>query len=155
MVKLRLDHVTAVVADVGSAARTLERLFGEAPIAEVTLPGLSVRTFALGETEIHLTAPNGVGPVGDHLRAHGPGLHHFAVRLDDLDAGIEELASRGFATLGAPIETAPGLREVFLDPRTTGGLMIQLVERRGGPDADRALDPVGVEQLVATTPTGR
>src|SRR4051812_40775342 len=127
---MKIDHVTAIVGDVEVAASVLERLLGEKPTATVRLPGMDIRSFRVGESEIHVNAPTGPGPVEAHYQKHGGGYHHVALRVDDLDATIVQLAARGLAPLGAPIETAPGLREIFLDPGTTGGLMIQLVERR-------------------------
>ena len=66
----------------------------------------------------------------EYYSRHGPGYHHLALCVDDIDATLVDLKKRGFLPLGAPIETAPGLREVFLDPATAGDMMIQLVERR-------------------------
>src|SRR6185436_10725314 len=106
----RFDHLSAVVGDIDAAATAIERLLGVAPGASLTLPGMAIRSFPLGDGEIHLLAPTGPGPVDEHHRAHGAGLHHFALRVAHLDAALEELASRGFPALGAPIETAPGLR---------------------------------------------
>jgi hypothetical protein len=68
--------------------------------------------------------------VADSSLKHGAGYHHLALRVEDLDRALGELSTRGFTPLGVPVETAPGLREVFLDPAGTGGLLVQLVERR-------------------------
>lgn len=143
---MKPDHVTAVVADVEAAAEMLARLLERAPVAAVTLPGMAVRTFVVDGVEIHVNAPTGPGPVADFFKASGPGIHHLALRLEDLDAGLVGLHARGFRTLGAPVETAPGLREVFLDPRTTCGLFIQLVERREA--AGQAPEAGKVAELV-------
>jgi methylmalonyl-CoA/ethylmalonyl-CoA epimerase len=143
---VRLDHVTAIVGDLDAATEALRRLFGTGPVAETVLPGMSVRTFSSGGVEIHLNVATGPGPVAEYHRAHGPGFHHLALQFPDLDAALAELSTRGFRLLGAPVETAPGLREVFLDPATTAGLWIQLVERRGGEAV--ALDGAAVDELV-------
>jgi catechol 2,3-dioxygenase-like lactoylglutathione lyase family enzyme len=144
---LRFDHITAVVGDVDAAAEAMKRLLGVPPAASLSLPGMAIRSFALVDGEIHLTAPTGSGPVDDHYRAHGASFHHIALRVADLDASLSELSSRGFRPLGDPIETAPGLREVFLDPATAGGLLIQLVERRH-PTDPHDLDPVSIRSLA-------
>lgn len=150
MNKIDFDHVTAVVSDLDAAVAALRKLLGEPPSAKVELPGMAIRSFPLGDGEIHLTTPTGPGPVEDHHRAHGPGFHHLALRVPDLDAKLAELAARGFRTLGPPVETAPGLREVFLDPAGVGGLWIQIVERRMVTDAIE-LDPVSIRDLAAQT----
>ena len=144
---MKIDHVTAIVADRASAASALARLRGEAPASSVELPGMAISTFALGGVEIHVNAPTGEGPVQDHLRAHGEGYHHLALSTDDLDAEIARIEGLGFRVLGAPVETAPGLREIFVDPRTAGGLLIQLVERRDAVSAS-ALHGNAVDALA-------
>jgi methylmalonyl-CoA/ethylmalonyl-CoA epimerase len=145
---MKLDHVTALVADAEVAADVLRRLLGAAPVAALNLPGMSIRSFRIGDAELHVNAPTGPGPVDDHYRRHGASYHHLALRVDDLDAAIAELPSRGFAALGPPVETAPGLREVFLDPNTTGGMLIQLVERRISTSESYALDGAAVSRLA-------
>ena len=145
---MTLDHITAVVPDADVAADVLQRLLGTAPVAALSLPGMLIRSFRLGEAEIHVNAPTGPGPVDDHHRRHGAGYHHLALRVDDLDETMAELPLRGFSLLGAPVETAPGLREVFLDPRTTGGMMIQLVERRMSVPEGYALDGAAIARLA-------
>lgn len=109
-----------------------------------------IATFQLGDIELHLNAPTGPGPVEDHHKAHGTSFHHIAFTVADLDLELPVLRDRGFETLGAPVETAPGLREVFLDPRGTGGLWIQLVERRADVTVED-LNSDGVGQLARST----
>lgn len=148
MSALRFDHITAIVADAEAAAEAMTRLLGAGPVERVNLPGMAIRTFKLGDGELHVNAPTGPGPVEDHYRKHGAGLHHLALLVPDLDATLVELASRGFTPRGVPVETAPGLREVFLDPATAGGLLIQLVERRSNAGA-RELDAAEVDKLAS------
>jgi len=132
------DHVTAVVADADAAADALRRLLGAEPVAIVALPGMAIRSFRVGN-----------GPVDEHLRRHGASYHHLALAVEDLDASIAELGGRGFAMLGAPVETAPGLREVFIDPRTAGGMLIQLVERKLAVSERYEVDGAAVARLAA------
>jgi 4-hydroxyphenylpyruvate dioxygenase-like putative hemolysin len=147
-VRVALDHVTAVVGELGPAARALESISGASLSPEIKIPGMVIRTLRLGDVELHVNAPDGPGPVKAFHDAHGAGLHHVALRVDDLDVAITALAALGLATLGAPVESAPGLREVFLDPARVGGLWVQLVERRGDVHASD-LDAGAVARLAA------
>lgn len=148
MIRATVDHVTVVVPDLHAARDAFVRLLGAEPTHAVTLPGMDIRTFRVGDVELHVNAPTGPGPVKDfHDAVGGAGYHHLALRVDDLDEALASARRDGFSTLGVPVETAPGLREVFLDPRTTGGILVQLVERTG-PDADR-IDGDKVAELVA------
>ena len=145
---MKIDHITAVVTDAEAAASAIGRLLGKEPVAVVTLPGMSIRSFLIGDAELHLNAPTGPGLIEEHHRQHGPGYHHLALSVEDLDATLAELPAKGIAALGAPVETAPGLREVFLDPKTTGGVIIQLVERRIVTHDARTLDEASVGRLA-------
>lgn len=144
----RVDHVTVVVPDLGATASALTRLLGVEPTHAITLPGMEIRTFRVGDVELHVSAPTGPGPVqAFHDAVGGAGYHHLALRVADLDAVLADARDDGFAILGAPVETAPGLREVFLDPRTTGGALIQLVERTAATNA--VIDGVAVAALAS------
>jgi methylmalonyl-CoA/ethylmalonyl-CoA epimerase len=145
---MKVDHVTAIVPDASAAADAMRRLLGQEPVATVSLPGMDIRSFRVGDVEIHVNAPTGDGPVQDHFRAHGPSFHHVALRVDDLEQTLNALSARGFSALGQPVETAPGLREVFLDPRTAGGMLIQLVERTNTGTESYKVDSSAVSKLV-------
>jgi catechol 2,3-dioxygenase-like lactoylglutathione lyase family enzyme len=139
MVTARIDHVTAIVPDADRAAGAIAKLLGLGPARPFALPGMEIRTLRVGGVELHLNAPTGDGPVrAFHERMGGAAYHHVALTVDHLDAALAVFRAKGFATLGDPIATAPGLREVFLDPATTGGLLLQIVERcHDGPRRTR------------------
>lgn len=125
-----IDHVTAVVGDLEAASSALRTLLRCTPVGDVRMASMGVRTFRLGESELHLATPRGRGPVEDFYRTRGGGFHHLALKFDELDAALSWLRTLGVRTLGDPVETAPGLREVFFDPASTAGMLIQAVERR-------------------------
>jgi len=147
---MKIDHLTAIVENADQAASMLSRLLGAEPIGSTDLAGMRIHTFRVGNVELHVNAPTGEGPVQTYLREHGSSFHHLALRVDDLDSTLAELEGRGFKPLGAPCMTAPGLREVFIDPRTTGGVLIQLVQRDAHV-APEALNDAAVAALVGST----
>jgi len=142
-----VDHVTAVVSDADEAGAALSRLLGIEPCASLDLSNMAIRSFRVGDAEIHVNSPRGPGIVEDHFSRHGASIHHLALRVEDLVTSLEELSKRGFRSLGAPIETAPGIWEVFLDPTTTAGLWIQVVQRNKGLASD--FDASAVEALAS------
>jgi methylmalonyl-CoA/ethylmalonyl-CoA epimerase len=146
--RAEVDHVTVIVPDADATQAALSKLLGVEPSHSLALPGMAIRTFRLGDVELHVNAPTGPGPVKDFFERSGnAAYHHVALRVQSLDEALERAGAAGFRTLGAPVETAPGLREVFLDPRTTGGVMLQLVERR--EVATSELDASAIEALVS------
>lgn len=130
---MRVDHVTAFIENAEATARLLSVLFGLEPTHSTELANMRIFTFRIGDVELHVNQPTGPGPVHDWYQKHGPGFHHLALTVDNLENMQSALEKKGFRFLGQPVETAPGLREVFLDPQSTAGLMIQLVERKNVP----------------------
>ncbi len=143
----RVDHITFVVSDLDRTTTALERVLGRPATPAISLTGMAVRTLRVGDAELHINTPRGAGPVADFLRARGPGIHHVAIAVDDLDVAIDVLAGRGVRTLGIPKDTAPGLREVFIDPASVDGVVLQLVERRGKAPLNQ-LDIAALERLL-------
>jgi methylmalonyl-CoA epimerase len=72
--------------------------------------------------------PAGSGPIAKFIAKRGPGLHHVALRSRDVDADLAALAPAGVTPLkGYPATGLRGSRVAFLDPKTTGGVLFELV----------------------------
>ena len=67
--------------------------------------------------------------VGKFVAARGPGLHHVALRVDDLGAAVDRLKSRGYRVLHEPRIGAGGHRYVFVHPHSTGGVLLELIQK--------------------------
>lgn len=73
--------------------------------------------------------PRADGPVGRYLDEHGPGMHHLAVRTDDIGAALDRARARGVELVDE--EPRPGARGhdvAFLHPRSTGGVLFEFVQ---------------------------
>ena len=130
---LSLDHVAIAVPQLDEAiVRFVEDLGLELTGTE-DVQSARTRTAFLpvsGPTTIELITPlDGAGPVAKHLDKRGPGLHHLAFRTDDLDADVARLRARGWRfTTDAPFAGAHGTRVMFVHPKSTGGVLIELAE---------------------------
>lgn len=151
---MELDHVTAIVDDLERVSAMLEALLGITPVGEAEVAGMRIRTFRIGGVEVHVNQPIEHGAPRAHLEAHGPSFHHVAFRCRDLDETLATLTERGLTTAGEPVETAPGLTEVFLSPSATGGLPIQLVQRRTREPSELALGSDAVRALAESVSSG-
>lgn len=142
MTVLHLDHVAIATPDLeeGSAPYVALGLIPEGPDEEVTSQGVRVRAFVVGETLIELLAPTGPdGPVAAFLARRGPGLHHTAYRVADLEAEMGRLRGEGARFLSeAPLPGRAGTRVAFLHPKWGAGTLIELVERPAGAPAHGA-----------------
>lgn len=127
-----LDHVAIATPDLetGSAPYLALGLTPEGPDEEVASQGVRVRAFEVGETLIELLAPTRPdSPVAAFLTRRGPGLHHTAYRVADLEAEMARLGAAGARFLSqAPTPGRAGTRVAFLHPKWGAGTLIELVE---------------------------
>ncbi|SMB95141.1 VOC family protein [Deinococcus hopiensis] len=133
---LGLDHVAIATPNLeaGSAPYLALGLTPEGPDEEVGGQGVCVRAFVVGETLIELLAPTREdSPIATFLQKRGPGLHHTAYRVADLDAEISRLQALGARFLSnSPSPGRSGTRVAFLHPRWGEGTLIELVEHPAG-----------------------
>lgn len=132
----RIDHIGVAVEDLDAALELYEAGF-QMPMVHretVTEQGVEAVLLDVGDGHVELLAPLGPDtPVGKFMAKNGAGLHHVAYAVDDIDATLERLAEVGIKL----IDTQPriGIREsrvAFLHPRSTGGVLTEIVEPAGG-----------------------
>lgn len=128
---LPLDHVAIAVESIAASLPLYESLLGSSgsPIEHVESQGVSVTFIGTGPGRIELIEPSAAETaVGRFLARRGPGLHHIAYRVPDLDAALAQLAADGMELIDrTPRAGAYGHRVAFLHPRSTGGVLIELV----------------------------
>ncbi|MEO8092700.1 MAG: methylmalonyl-CoA epimerase [bacterium] len=131
-----IDHVGVAVSDLEAALALYEGTLGMALVHRETLAeqGVEAALLEVGDSHVELLRPTGPQtPVGKFIERHGEGLHHVAYRVADIDATLGELR-RAEVTL---IDEAPrvGIRRsrvAFLHPKSTGGVLTELVEPAAG-----------------------
>jgi methylmalonyl-CoA epimerase len=132
----RIDHVGVAVADLGDAISLYEGSL-EMPLVHretVDEQGVEAALLDVGDGHVELLRPLGPEtPVGRFMARSGPGLHHVAYRVTDIDATLERLAATGVELID---ETARigirGSRVAFLHPRSTGRVLTEIVEPAKG-----------------------
>lgn len=129
MKHLGLDHLALAVADTEAAlAVWRDRLGFPVVCSEVVNHGAFRLTHLdLGNTHLQLVEPLLPGhPLHTWLREHGPGLHHFCLRVADVGASREELRAAGLAGDIAPHQGTQGKRALFLLKDATGGVQVEI-----------------------------
>ena len=132
---MTLDHI-GIAAASPAADALFQRLLGIAPYKTETVDREGVRTVFFGDGKAGrapklelLHALHDASPVAGFLTKRGPGLHHLAFEVDDLEAEMARVAADGFRLLAdAPKPGADGKRIVFLHPKDTGGVLVELVQ---------------------------
>jgi methylmalonyl-CoA/ethylmalonyl-CoA epimerase len=132
----RIDHIGVAVEDV-DAAIALYRDSFEMELAHretVESQGVEAVLLDVGEGHVELLRPLGPEtPVGKFLSRQGPGLHHVAYAVDDIDATLERLAAAGLDLIDSEARIGiRGSRVAFLHPRSTGGVLTEIVEPAEG-----------------------
>ena len=94
--------------------------------------GVNTRFFGVGESKIELLEPlTEDSPVGKFLEKRGPGLHHIALEVEGLDAYVARLKAANIRLLSdEPQLGAHGMRIIFIHPKSTGGVLIELSEQQ-------------------------
>ncbi len=131
-----IDHVGVATDDLETAIGLYEGRLGMRLAHRETVDSQGVEAVLLdvGETHVELLRPLGEETaVGKFLARRGPGLHHVAYRTADIERTLEELKETGIELIDAKPRT--GIREsrvAFLHPRSTGGVLTEIVEPAAG-----------------------
>jgi methylmalonyl-CoA epimerase len=128
----RIDHIGVAVEDLDAGIALYEKSF-EMQLAHretVEEQGVEAVLLDVGEGHVELLAPLGPDtPVGKYLARKGPGLHHVAYAVADIDATLRRIAAAGVETIDSEARVGiRGSRVAFLHPRSTGGVLTEIVE---------------------------
>ena len=131
----RIDHIGIAVDDLDAAIALHEQTYGMRTVHRETLAEQGVEAVLLdvGENHVELLRPLGDDtPVGRFLAKRGPGLHHVAYRVDDVDAALRALREQGMRLIDEEPRTGiRGSRVAFLHPAASGGVLTELVQPVG------------------------
>jgi methylmalonyl-CoA/ethylmalonyl-CoA epimerase len=131
-----IDHVGVAVEDLDAAIALYEGTF-RMPVAHretVEDQGVEAVLLDVGACHVELLRPLGDDTaVGKFLAKRGPGLHHVAYRVDDIETVLHQLRDEGVELIDSePRVGIRGSRVAFLHPRATGGVLTELVEPAPG-----------------------
>jgi methylmalonyl-CoA epimerase len=125
-----IDHLGIAVESLDRAAE-FYRSIGLDVEQRKTVAGETVRVAVLpaGDSRIELLEPSDAdSPIGKFLAGNGPGLHHVALRVPDLNAAVERLRACGARLLDEPRRGAGGHLYVFVHPASAGGILLELIQ---------------------------
>lgn len=125
---LSFNHYAVAVPSLEEAQATYGPLTGASPSEIEELPSQGVRVLFLGALEL-IEPLHPDTTVGRFIARHGPGLHHVAYTTPDIVAELRRLAALGYALIDEePRPGAFGHQVAFVHPRSTGGVLMELVE---------------------------
>jgi len=132
----KIDHVGVAVEDLDAAIALYEDSFAMSLAHRETVEEQGVEAVLLdvGDGHVELLRPLGPDtPVGKFLAKRGAGLHHVAYAVEDIDATLEKLSAAGLELIDSEARTGiGGSRVAFVEPRSTGRVLTEIVEPVGG-----------------------
>jgi methylmalonyl-CoA epimerase len=127
----RVHHIGIAVNNLKESAALFEKLLGiKAEIHEAASQKVTEACFKLGDgAEIDLLEPMGPdSTVAKFLEKRGEGLHHIALEVDDIDAGLKEMADKGIQLIDKAGREGVAGQIGFLHPKSANGVLIELIE---------------------------
>jgi methylmalonyl-CoA/ethylmalonyl-CoA epimerase len=128
----RIDHIGVAVEDIDAAMELYRDGLGMREQHRETVESFGVEAVLLevGDGHVELLRPlSPESAVGRYLEKNGPGIHHVAYQTDDIDSALGEVRAAGLRLIDE--EPRTGIRQsrvAFLHPKTTGGVLTELVE---------------------------
>lgn len=128
----RIDHIGVAVEDLDAALKLYADTL-KMPVVHretVTEQGVEAILLDVGENHVELLAPLGPDtPVGKFLAKKGPGLHHVAYQVADVDATLAALKAAGTRLIDeTPRIGIRNSRVAFVHPASTGGVLTEIVQ---------------------------
>lgn len=131
---MKIEHLGIAVKDLGLSNELFAKLLGQRHYKQETVEreGVTTSFFGAGESKIELLeATREDSPIAKFLAKRGEGIHHIAFGVEDLQAEISRLKAAGFEFISdIPKPGADGKMVVFLHPKTTNGILVELCAPR-------------------------
>jgi len=128
----RIDHVGVAVEDLDASIALYEQTYDMKLVHRetVTEQGVEAVLLDVGENHVELLAPLAPDtPVGRFLAKKGPGIHHVAYQVADIDAALARLKTAGMRLIDQESRVGiRGSRVAFLHPAASGGVLTEIVE---------------------------
>lgn len=131
---MKLDHIGIATKEIDAALALWRDTLGLEldHREEITEQGVRVGMLAIGDTHVELLEPlTEDSPVGRFLDKRGPGIHHIAVRVDDIRKELAKFKSNGARLIDEePRVGARGCLVAFIHPQSAGGVLLELVQHQ-------------------------
>ena len=127
----KIDHIGIAVPELASAIEQYKNLGFSYDHTE-SVPEQKVNTafFEVGESHIELLEASEAGsPIEKFLEKRGPGIHHICFQVEDIEATLAHYKTAGFRLINeTPVIGAGGHRVAFIHPKSTSGVLIEVLE---------------------------
>jgi methylmalonyl-CoA/ethylmalonyl-CoA epimerase len=126
----KINHIGIAVVSIADALPFYEKNLGMSlkGIEEVAEQKVRVAMLQVGHSKIELLEPTSAeSPVAKFLEKNGPGVHHLAYEVEEIEAAIAKLVADGVHMIDAvPRNGAHGTKIAFIHPKASGGVLTEL-----------------------------
>ena len=130
---VKISHIGIAVSDLEKALSDFGKIFDTSSVelTEVREEGVRVAMITLGDAEIELLSPTGdSGAIAKFLKDRGEGIHHLAVKVDDVHMAIEKSKEKGLRMIDqVPRTGARGTGAAFVHPKSLHGVLLEFYDR--------------------------
>jgi len=130
---MKIDHIGIAVRDIQNSLKFYRDILGLEfnGTEELKDRGLQVAFLQIGESEIELLKPiSEDSTIYKFIEKKGEGIHHIALEVDDLDDKVDEIKESGAKIIGKPSSGAGGKKIVFIHPKSTSGVLMELCQHQ-------------------------
>ena len=128
----KIEHIGIAITDLKKSEDLFEKLLGKKPYKkeEVASEGVVTSFFKIGNQKIELLkGNNSESPIQKFIEKRKEGIHHIALHVDSIQKEVERLENLGFEFISTiPKKGADNKMIVFLHPKTTNGVLVELCE---------------------------
>ena len=127
-----VEHIGIAIKDLEKDAPFWSKVLGieQTKTEDVDDQGVITDIYDTGRGKIELLLskyPD--SPIGKFLKKRGPGIHHICLQVEDIEESIKVLKKHGIETIGDKSSIgAEGFKVIFIHPRSTGGVLVELAE---------------------------
>ncbi len=131
---LKVDHIGIAVKDLAAAKKFYTETLGMTAMGEEVVEQQKVKVCFIpcGDSEVELlesTSPE--GPIAKFIEKNGEGIQHIALRVDNIENALADLKGKDVRLIDeAPRYGAGGASIAFVHPKATGGILLELSERK-------------------------
>ncbi len=128
----KIEHIGIVVEDLGKSEELFEKLLGKQPYKKesVKTEGVITSFFKIADQKLELLHATRIdSPIKKFIEKRKEGVHHIALHVDSIEKEVVRLEKLGFEFISpTPKKGADNMMIVFLHPKTTNGVLVELCE---------------------------
>lgn len=130
----KIHHIGIAVNKLDESVKVYETFLKdlEAEYEEVASQKVKVAVLPLGDSRIELLEPTSdESPIAQFMVKKGPGIHHICIEVDDVKESLKALEEKGYRLIDRePREGAMGMQIAFVHPKSTGGVLMELCQKK-------------------------